>query len=117
MKLKHLFLVLALLGLVLPYSQLVPYLLESRQDAASLFLAPFSSRAMAVYGFDLGVSAVVFLIWVVAELRRGSVRLGWLPLVALFVVGLSLALPLFLYLREVAREEENAGIQGGSAAP
>jgi hypothetical protein len=110
MKLKHLFLALALVGLVLPYSQLVPYLLENGKDVIGLFLAPFSSQAMAVFGFDLGVSAVVFLIWVAVELRRRSVRLGWLPLVALFAVGLSMALPLFLYLREIARERDQSGL-------
>jgi hypothetical protein len=108
MKLKHLYLGLALVGLALPYSQLVPYLLDSGQDVVGLLLAPFSSRATAVFGFDLAVSAVAFLVWLIAETRRGKVRLSWLPIIVLFAVGLSMALPLFLYLREIQNEHATA---------
>lgn len=40
--------------------------------------------------------------WVTAHGRGGNIRRLWLPMIALFVVGVSLALPLFLHLRESA---------------
>ena len=47
---------------------------------------------------DVLVSAVALLIFVRREKLPGAAR--WLPLIAVLTVGVSLALPLFLYLRE-----------------
>lgn len=47
------------------------------------------------------VSAVVVLLFVVVEGRRLGVRRLWAPFVAMFTVGVSLALPLFLLLRQL----------------
>ena len=46
------------------------------------------------------VSSAIFWVFVVAEGRRAGVRHLWAPIAANIVVGLSMGLPLFLYLRE-----------------
>jgi hypothetical protein len=46
------------------------------------------------------VSSIVLLVFMRVEGRKVRVRLRWLPIVGLCVVGVSLALPPFLYLRE-----------------
>jgi hypothetical protein len=45
------------------------------------------------------------------EGRTLRVRFRWMPIVGLCAVGVSLALPLFLYLRERALEEIQATAQ------
>ena len=100
MKPKHLYFALCVPGAVLPYTQLVPWLLEGNRSLVALFSAPFASHATALFGFDLMVAAVTFLVWLLVEAARQKVRLWWLALVATFAVGLSLGLPLYLYLRE-----------------
>jgi hypothetical protein len=103
MKLPSLYLVLAALGLILPYSQIIPYFVGQEGTMTELLQAPFSTRGVAVFGFDLTVSALAFLAWLLSEIFRSRIRHGWLPLVTLFLVGLSMALPLLLYLKEVQR--------------
>jgi hypothetical protein len=47
---------------------------------------------------------------VLAEGRRAGVRNLWAPIVANFAVGVSLGLPLFLYMRE-KRMETATGVR------
>jgi hypothetical protein len=54
------------------------------------------------------VSCVVFVRYLRQEAVRYSIGRWWLYLLALFVVGLSFALPLFLYVRE-SHVEARAG--------
>jgi hypothetical protein len=46
------------------------------------------------------VSSVVLWAFVVIEGRRAAVKHLWAPIAGSLVVGVSLGLPLFLYLRE-----------------
>jgi hypothetical protein len=107
MRPKHLYFCLAVLGLVLPYSQLVPFLQAQGLDLRLMAEQLFANRIAAFFGLDVIVSAVVLLIFVWVEGRRLGMGRLWLPIVAMFTVGVSLALPLFLYLRE-ARQELDA---------
>jgi hypothetical protein len=49
---------------------------------------------------DVLVSAVALLVFSRREASRLGMRGRWLPLIAVLTVGVSLGLPLFLYLRE-----------------
>jgi hypothetical protein len=100
MKLKHLYLGLCVLGVVLPYRYMIPFSIEHGFDMLLLFQQPFQHSGSAFFAMDLLVSAVVFLVFVVAEGRRLDIRPIWLPIAATFTVGVSLGFPLFLYLRE-----------------
>ncbi len=104
MRPKHLYFCLCVLGLVLPYSQFLPFLQEHGLDLRLIAEQLFANRISSFFGLDVIVSSVVLWIFVWAEGRRLEMRRLWLPLVALLTVGVSLALPLFLYLREVRQE-------------
>lgn len=104
MRPKHLYFCLCVLGLVLPYAQFLPFLQEHGLDLRLIAEQLFANRISSFFGLDVIVSSVVLWIFVWAEGRRLEMRRLWLPLVALLTVGVSLALPLFLYLREVRQE-------------
>ena len=68
MKLRYLYLVFAFLGLVLPYSQLVPWLAEHHAlNMSILFQDLFANRISAFFGLDVIVSAVVLILFVQIE--------------------------------------------------
>jgi hypothetical protein len=46
------------------------------------------------------VSSIALWVFIFREASKRSIRLWWICLVANLVVGVSLALPLFLWLRE-----------------
>jgi uncharacterized protein DUF2834 len=100
MKPKSLYLALAVAGTVLPYSQLLPFLREHGLDLGLFFEQLFATRIGAFFGLDVIVSSVVLWALVLIEGRRVGVRHLWAPIAASLAVGVSLGLPLFLYMRE-----------------
>ena len=105
MKLRHLYLAFAVIGLVLPYSQFVPWIAEHHALNMSIFLRDlFANRISAFFAMDVIVSAVVLISFIQTEGKRLAMRFLWLPTVAVFLVGVSLGLPLFLYLRQMQLE-------------
>jgi len=100
MRLRHLYLGLCLLGVVLPYAEFVPWLLQHGLKPSAFISELFSTRIGAFFGLDVVLSAVVLFVFVFAERRLVAIRHVWLPLLATFAVGVSLGLPLFLYMRQ-----------------
>ena len=104
MKLKSVYLALCLVGIVLPYSQFLPYLLEHGLDLRLFLEQLFSNAVSGFFGIDVIVSSVVLIVWVSAEGTRLGIRYFWLAIAGNLLVGVSLGLPLFLYLRELHLE-------------
>jgi uncharacterized protein DUF2834 len=61
----------------------------------------FSNRVSSFFALDVIVSAIVLLSFIQSEGRRLRMRLLWLPMLGTVLVGVSLGLPLFLYLRQL----------------
>ncbi len=101
---RGVYLVLCILGTLLPLSQFVPFLLEHGLAPGEFLGQLFATRISAFFGLDVAVSAVVLCAFVVAEGRRLGMRRLWLYFVATFGVGVSLGLPLFLLAREGHRQ-------------
>ena len=110
MKPKSLYLTLCIAGTILPYSQFVPFLLEHGLDVRSFLEQLFSNRIGGFFGLDVIVSSVVLWALVAIEGRRAGMTHLWAPIAASLTVGVSLGLPLFLYMRErrLERQSERA---------
>jgi hypothetical protein len=104
MKPKTLYLVLCLAGVVLPYWQFLPWALQHGLNLPLFARELFANRIGAFFGMDVIVSAVALLVFTRIESARVGIRRRWLVVVAVLTVGVSLGLPLFLYLRELALE-------------
>ena len=112
MRLKTVYLVLCVLGVVLPYWQIAPWLAENGLDVPLLFRHLFENRVGAFFGMDVFVSTAALLVFSFAEGSRLRMRQRWLPAAAVVAVGVSLALPLFLYMRERGLEGEDGRTHG-----
>ena len=99
MRLRHLYLALCVLGVVAPYSQLMPWLAQHGLQLGLFVRELFATRIGAFFGFDVLVSAIVFFVFVFAERAALRLRHVWLPIVATLAVGVSFGLPLFLHAR------------------
>jgi hypothetical protein len=97
---KNIYLFLCILGAVLPYSQFIPWLLESGIDASLFVHQLFANRISAFFAWDVLISAVVVMGFVRSEGKRLGVQFAWLPILGVLTIGASFGLPLFLYLRE-----------------
>jgi predicted membrane protein len=103
MKPKTLYLFLCFLGTILPYLFFVPFLREHGLDLRSFCEQLFANRISSFFGMDVIVSSICLWIFVYFEGRRSRVRRLWAPILASLTVGVSLGLPLFLYLREAQK--------------
>jgi hypothetical protein len=105
---KNIYAVLCLAGVVLPYSQFIPFLRDHGLDMRLFVEQLFANRIGAFFGLDVAVSAMVLWAFVIVDGRRAGVTHRWAPIAASLVVGVSLGLPLFLYLRESQLERSPA---------
>ena len=108
MKARHFYLVCSVLGLVLPYSQFVPWLLEHGLNVTLFFRELFANRISAFFVMDVIVSAIVLIWFIQTEGKRLRVRLLWLPTIGTLIVGVSFGLPLFLFLRQMTLDRTTA---------
>ena len=91
--------ILCIVGIALPLAQFLPWLADHGLNLP-LFLSEATATPIAAFGWsDLVVSGAVVIALVIAEGRRLGMRHSCVSLLGL-VVGVSLALPLFLLLRQ-----------------
>ncbi len=105
MKLKIIYLSLCVLGAVLPYWQFVPWVMAHGLQTSLFFRELFANRISAFFGMDVIVSAIVVVVFTRAESARLGIRRRWLPVLTVITVGVSLGLPMFLYMRELKLEQ------------
>ena len=96
---KRLYLILAVVGFAAPYYFFITFLAAHGFDARLFVRQLFASPISTLFAADLLISSVVFAIFMWRESARLSMKREWLYLVALCLVGLSFALPIFLYAR------------------
>jgi hypothetical protein len=93
---KNIFLILAIIGFIAPYY----FFLQVRGFDMNMLFQQFSTNAiLSGVAMDLLVSVLVFWFFMFIEAKRSQMN-PWIYLLATLLVGLSFALPLFLYFRE-----------------
>ena len=96
---KYVYLALFIIGTIIPYLAFVPWVFDHGFDISLMVEQLFINRISAFFGLDVIVSTVVLWFFVNWEGRRAGVP-QWPAIAASLVVGVSSALPLFLFLRE-----------------
>lgn len=101
--LKRFYLVMAIIGTIVPWFFFATFFAAEGLNIPLFVQSLFVNGAAAGFVADVLLAAVVFLVWSYSDAQKVGVRRWWLVLPASFLVGLSLALPLYLYLRADAR--------------
>lgn len=100
------YLILCILGTVLPYSQFVPFLIENGLDLKLFWKQLFANQISSFFSIDLIVSSLVLWIFVFWEGSRLKMKNLWVYIASNLLVGISLGLPLFLLMRQRKLEDE-----------
>lgn len=108
MKAKHVYLLFCVLGAVIPYWQFIRWLAEHGFNVSLFTQSLFANGVSTFFALDVLISAIVLLRFIRVEGSRLGVRHRWLVSLSVVLVGVSLGLPLFLYLREEQLEKSNA---------
>jgi hypothetical protein len=93
---KKVYLALCVLGVVLPYYHLIHFLIENNGSMEGFFPQLFATHPMAMISMDITVAASAFSIFLFHKWRTTKLNITKY-IVCLFMVGFSLALPLYLY--------------------
>ena len=96
---KNFYLIAAAIGAVAPFAMYFGYLAYVPGSSGALSLAWGNPIAAATLT-DFTISCLVFWPFVFVESKKLGIRYWWLFVVTNIFIGLSFALPAFLYLRE-----------------
>ena len=106
-KIKYVYFILCIFGILLPYSQLIPILIEGNFSLHLMMNQLFINRVSTLFALDLFITATVFIVFALYEGFKFKIKYLGLPFIATILVGASLGFPLFLYLREISLEKNN----------
>lgn len=104
------YVLLCVLGTVLPYAAFVLWLMEYGMDIPLLLNSIVASKIALFAWLDVVVSAIALIFYIVVTGRRDLVPYWWLVIVATLTVGVSLGLPLYLLLRELRRSAKQPSL-------
>ena len=95
---KKVFLVLCLLGIALPYYQLLLFI-QGDGSMVQFWTEAVGSYPASMLAMDLSVAALSFLIFLIYQKVQSRINFSQFIkyVVCLFLVGFSLALPWYLY--------------------
>ena len=96
---KKLFLILCILGVVLPYYQLYNFLLENDWSMSGFWSDIYSNHAISMITMDITVAATSYLVFIIYQFYNKKIHLKCFIkyMLSLFLVGFSLSMPLYLY--------------------
>lgn len=104
MRLRHVYFTLFILGIILPYTLVLPWLLEHGLNVPLFFAELFSNRIGGSFGLDIFVSLAVLFVFAWFEIRRLQMPGGKLVFAATVLAtgaaGVCCGFPLFLFLRQ-----------------
>lgn len=101
---KITYLLLAITGAIIPYIFFIDFVAAEGPGLSNFLAALFVNGAAGGATADLLVSSAVFWIYLFAT---GTPR-AWIYILLNLVIGLSCALPAWLYAKELARERQGA---------
>ena len=100
---KNFYLLAAIVGAVAPYAVYFGYLAYVPGASGAMSLAWGNPIAAATL-MDFSISCLVFWPFLFTECRRLAIDYWWFFVAANIIIGLSFAMPAFLYMRERRRE-------------
>ena len=106
---KNLYLILAILGLILPNIFVAKVTYETGNfllysDPVTTFQQMFANDIASAFAVDLFFVVFVFMIWSFGEARKLEMKNYWITWILTFAFGLAFGWPLFMYLRELRKE-------------
>ncbi|MEM7015762.1 MAG: DUF2834 domain-containing protein [Pseudomonadota bacterium] len=97
---RRFYLTLAIIGGVVPYYFFFDFW-STQGTAINLFIqALFANSVSTAFAADLIIASIAFIVWSYQESQQRQIRYWPLFVIANLTIGLSFALPLFLWHRD-----------------
>ena len=107
--LKWLYLLLAILGAVLPTLANIEFVkIYGPSFNIQLFIELANNNpASQSISRDLFIASTAIIVWIISESKRLQMKNLWVIILTTFTIAFAFSAPLFLYLRELRIEEIN----------
>ena len=107
---KRTYIFLSVIGFIAPNISVVKESIESGNalfwlDPQATIHAMFGNSISTAFIVDLFAAALTFVVWTYLEAKRLKIKNVWLIWVLLLLFGMGGTFPLFLYLREKKKEQ------------
>lgn len=102
MNIRTFYLVMAIVGTLVPWLFFGSFFGLHGLDIPLFLQSLFANGAAGGFSADVLITIIIFWVWSWRDAASRKVSRWWLVLPASFFVGLSLALPLYMYMRERA---------------
>lgn len=96
---KAIYLTMAIIGTLVPWYFFGTFFIKEGINLSLFLTNVFANRPAAGFSSDVLISILVFLFWSFNDARSKQIKHWWVIFAASCTVGLSLSLPLYLYLR------------------
>lgn len=97
---KNIYLILAILGAIIPYIFFFQFIQIAGLDLIAFATALFVNGAAAGFSADLLLSSFIFWLFMFQQAKRSNGPTPYVFIVLNLTIGLSCALPAYLYARE-----------------
>lgn len=99
---RNFYLVATIIGTVVPWIFFAQFIGSNSVNLWAFLAGLYANGAAGGFASDIFITAAVFWVWSYLDSQKTGVANWWLVIPATLCVGLSMALPLYLYLREGA---------------
>lgn len=109
MPIQTFYLAMAVIGTVVPWIFFGTFFGKNGLNIPLFLGSLFANGPSGGFSADVLISLLVFWVWSWRDAARKQIKAWWLVLPASFLVGLSLALPLYLFMRERQQRRAHGG--------
>ena len=102
---KNIYLLLSVVGAVVPCIFFGNFILHEGVNLTGFVQQLFANAPASGFTADLLITSAAFWIWSFGEARQRRLKYWWCYVVLNLAIGLSCALPLFLYFRQRQNEQ------------
>jgi hypothetical protein len=96
---RWVFLALAVWGAIHPMYWFLTYMSETGTGLSGLIDAWYVNASTTGLTWDLTISAIALTVWIIGETARSKAWVNLIAIPAIFGIGVSCGLPLYLFLR------------------
>ena len=103
---QRIYLLFMVLGTVLPWWFFGSFFTDNGFNLLIFFKALAINDAIKGVTTDITLSSALFWLWAYNDAKQLKIKNWWLVIPSTLLIGLSLALPLYFYLREINNKNE-----------
>lgn len=107
---KIIYVLLSLIGAILPSYYMVPFIKEHSFDYQLFIDQMFINNVSSFLSVNVLVVTGVLIVFIILEYIKHQVKFSWIAILGTCLFGVSFGLPFFLFLKEMSYKKKGRGL-------